>query len=162
MQEDINSLKTTATNVANDLKSKVKSTMQWFVPPASQSANPSVRSGALTPNTGFKPINSTGADGKQQGYLRTKPGGTPTLNKVPTKINTNIKPIKAESVETPIYDAVIDYLFEKDIADSIDHAHAIMKELDGNEIDFIMNEAKKHKCPDCGKMYTGDSCSCKC
>tara|TARA_B100001113_G_scaffold285377_1_gene240669 strand:+ start:1117 stop:1587 length:471 start_codon:yes stop_codon:yes gene_type:complete len=149
-------------NVSNAVSNTAKKTMKWFVPPANQSANPSVRSGALTPNTGFKPINSTNASGMQQGYLRTKPGGTPTLNKVPPKINNNIKPIKAESVETPIYDAVSEYLIKNDIAQNTDHIHAIMDELDGNEIDFIMNEGKKQKCPDCGKMYTGDTCSCKC
>ena len=45
------------------------------------------------------------------------------------------------------------------------HRTAIVSDrsiLDGNEIDFIMNEGKKQKCPDCGKMYTGDTCSCKC
>jgi len=127
-------------NVSNAVSNTAKKTMKWFVPPANQSANPSVRSGALTPNTGFKPINSTNASGMQQGYLRTKPGGTPTLNKVPPKINNNIKPIKAESVETPIYDAVSAYLIKNDIAQNIDHVHAIMHELDGDEIDFIIND----------------------
>ena len=52
-------------NVSNAVSNTAKKTMKWFVPPANQSANPSVRSGALTPNTGFKPINSTLITGTQ-------------------------------------------------------------------------------------------------
>mgnify|MGYP001190547857 CR=1 FL=1 len=45
-------------------------------------------------------------------------------------------------VETKVYDTILEYLFENDIADHLDHAHAIMHDLDPEEVDFILEEKK--------------------
>ena len=76
---------------------------------------------------------------KMKGYKDPEP---PDCQSSFSEFSNKYQQYKVLIVETKVYDTILEYLFENDIADHLDHAHAIMHDLDPEEVDFILEEKK--------------------